>query len=335
MSLLEFPVFNLTGHASQTYTVTVSGDAPPHLTVTCPAEVTRGTDIDCAISISDSTLPFTITDLSARVVTRSAEVFETLHLPMPGTIPAGHVYHLRGPAVTTTMLTASASVTVDGQPIMLGGQAQFRVDPRPMEHEPYIMQLRPQISGPGGTTAYPRLGAATFGLYQSRSPDWNDIKTATVTSGPNTGLSYVLSIPGIPASLIYLTFAMFPGDPWYEAHPVHAGPLNDLGRQICTQSKIDRLRLDVERHEGVTLADSSHYGIDQKALRDWQLNVDFGGLVVNLPGSPQLVRQQMALKMATEWKMEREYVREIQDAFDSIDTPAILHALGCSIYLKI
>lgn len=78
---------------------------------------------------------------------------------------------------------------------------------------------------------------------------------------------------------------MFPGDPWYEAHPAAPGPLNALGLRICTKGEIDGMRLEVERHEGITLANNSHYGIDQNLLRTWKFAHVFGSLVTNARGT--------------------------------------------------
>lgn len=163
------------------------------------------------------------------------------------------------------------------------------------------MMLRPQADGPGNTTPFPTvLSGGVLGLYNRQPPPFDDTQIATAVSGPNKGLSYVVSIPGIPASLINLTFAIFAGDPWYEAHPGRTGPLNDFGQQICTKSQIDNLRLEAERHEGITRADNSHYGLDQALLRKCKLGTFMGSHVISVIGSPEQIRKQVALAFRTE-----------------------------------
>lgn len=196
------------------------------------------------------------------------------------------------------------------------------------------MTLRPVADGPGRTSKYPDLGGGTLGLYWRQPPDFEQITVATAASGPNQGLSYVLSIPGIPASLINLTLALFPGDPWYNAHPDSSGIRNDLGELICTKRQIDGLRLQIERHEGTTMASNSHYGIDQDLLRRWKLGTYMGSRVISVQGSAEQIRQRFALDFAAEWRREDAALKPLDQAFDATDIPAIYNSLGCSIFLK-
>lgn len=84
----------------------------------------------------------------------------------------------------------------------------------------------------------------------------------------------------------------------------------------------------------MTLADKSHYGIDQALLRKWRLGTIIGSHVVSVVGSLEQIRQQMALDFETEWKAENAYLSSLQQAFDQTDTPKIFNGLGCSVYLK-
>jgi hypothetical protein len=335
MSPLEFPVFDLVGHASARYSVTLGALPPaPKLNIACPTSTTRGATIACNISVTPPTLAFTITGVAAQVFADGA--FTSLAFTPPGAIAAGQVYKLEGPAVASTTLTVDATVTVDGQSRTLTKDFSFAVTARPAELGDYIMTLAPQASGPGRTSKYPSIstGTGTLGLYARQTPDWDQVTVLTAADGPNKGLSFVGSVPGIPASLIYLTFAIFPGDPWYTAHPTNPGPVNSLGLRICTQSQIDNLRLQVERHEGITMADNSHFGIDQNLLRLWRLARVFGGLVSAAHGTPDAIKQQLTLQIATEWKKEADALNPLQNAFDATDTPAITNSLGCSIFLE-
>jgi hypothetical protein len=141
----------------------------------------------------------------------------------------------------------------------------------------------------------------------------------------------VLSMPGLPASLIYITFALFPGDPWYEAHPSIPGPTNSLGKRICIKTEIDGLRLEIERHEGITMATRSHFGIEQDLLRRWRFARQVGAMVSAATGTPESIRQQVVLDVASEWKKFVSVLTTDQDAFDGVDVPAIFAALGCGI----
>jgi len=336
MSPLVFPVLGqCCGHASATYSVSFASLPPaPKLSVNCPSSAVRGDAIACNISVTPATLAFTITGINAQVFADGA--FTALAIaPPPSAISAGQVYKLEGPAIASTTLTVDATVTVQGQARSLTKDVSFSVTARPTESADYIMTLSPEASGPGRTQKYPTVfsGGGALGLYARQPPDWSQVSISTAGEGPNKGLSYINSIPGIPASLIYLTFAIFPGDPWYTAHPTNPGPLNSLGLKICTQSQIDNLRLQVERHEGITMATNSHFGIDQDLLRQWKFARLFGSMVSAARGTAEAVKQQIVTQMATEWQKEAEVLEPLQHAFDGSDTPAIFNSLGCSIYL--
>lgn len=320
---------------SDSVAITVAAPSmPPALNVACTATVVRGADVACTIGLLDATLPFTITDISAGAQS-GMEVF-TIGLTPPGPIAAGTVYSLSGPAVASTALTVRGSAVWKGNVVALAKTVNFAVVRRPAELDEYVMTLRPEADGPGNTIKFPTLltGGGALGLYNRQPPPFEDTQIATAVSGPNKGLSYVVSIPGIPASLINLTFAIFPGDPWYEAHPDKTGPLNDLGLKVCTKSQIDGLRFEIDRHEGITQADNSHFGIDQALLRKWKLGSFMGSHVISVIGSPEQIRQQMALDFKAEWLRESAFLKPLQQAFDATDTPKIFNGLGCSIYLS-
>ncbi len=308
--------------------------APPTLKLECPSSSTRGEKIACELRLSDATLVFSVSEVE--VYATSGTSGFSIVLSAPGPIAAGAVYRMEGPAVATTRLSAKGTVAWRGQTLNLVGSTSFVVKERPRELDEYVMTLAPKADGPGRTTKFPSTnrGGSTLGLYRRQPPLFDSLQIATAATGPNRGLSYVVSVPGIPASLINLTFAIFPGDPWYEAHPVQPGPLNDAGVLICTRSKIDDLRLQAERHEGVTLASNSHYGLDQAFLRRVKLGAFIGAHVSNVAGSPDQIRRQMALELMQEWSREDAYLWILQRAFDAKDVPAMLAALGCSIYLK-
>jgi len=103
---------------------------------------------------------------------------------------------------------------------------------------------------------------------------------------------------------------------------------------ICTKSQIDGLRLEIERHEGITQADNSHFGIDQALLRRWKLGTFMGSHVIYVTGTPEQIQQQMAFDFKLEWLRENAFLDPLQDAFDATDPPAIFSGLGCSIFLK-
>lgn len=313
--------------------ITVRTSLPPTLSVACPVSVIRGADVICTIGLSDATLPFAVTDISAGV--QSGMDAFTISVTPPGPIAAGAVYRLSGPAVASTTLSVRGSAAWNGNVVGLAKTVNFAVERRPAELNEYVMTLGPKASGPGETAKFPSISAGreALGLYRRRAPRFDDIQIAIAGAGPNKGLSYVVSIPTIPASLVYVTLALSPGDPWYDAHPNKTGPLNDLGLPICTKSQIDNLRRETERHEGMTLADNSHYGIDQALLRKWRLGTTIESHVVGVVGSLEQVRQQMALDFETEWKAENAYLSSLQQAFDQTDTPKIFNGLGCSIYL--
>jgi hypothetical protein len=56
--------------------------------------------------------------------------------------------------------------------------------------------------------------------------------------------------------------------------------------------------------------------------------------VTNARGTPESIRQQMILTIDAEWEKEAEFLHPMQVAFDGVDKPSSVAALGCSIYLE-
>ncbi|MBI2408709.1 MAG: hypothetical protein HYV19_10455 [Gemmatimonadetes bacterium] len=317
---------------SQRDSVLVTVLRPPALVVRCtPATVVRGDSVICTIGLSDSTLQFAVDSLAAQAAA-DMSVLE-IGLQAPGQLPAGRLDTLQGVAVTNTSLTALATLTWNGRRLSLRASARFEVAKRPRELQPYIMTLSAHFMGPGRTTAYPSYatGGGTLGLYESGTPRFDLITVSTVQSGPNSGLTYVRTMPGVPESKVWITDALTSGSRWYDAHPIVRGPLDPSGTPLCTRDKIDLLRMEVGRHEGLTSATKSHYGVQQAFMTQWNLAKVMGARVIQVPADSAHARMSEEFRM--EWLRFWKQLDVLQSKFDSVDTPASFARLGgCSIY---
>jgi hypothetical protein len=199
--------------------------------------------------------------------------------------------------------------------------------------EPARESVVSEFAGPGRTTRYPSYstGIGTLGLYLSSEPAYDAITASTVLAGPNIGLTYVLTMPGIPASTVWITHALTPRDAWYDKHPTDPGMLDPLGKILCTRGKIDLLRVAVERHEGLTSAMNSHYGVQQLLHSTWNIAKAMGGHVIQVPPDSAQLRMREDLK--AEWKRFFRVLNARQAKFDTVDTPRTTAVLGgCSIF---
>jgi hypothetical protein len=153
----------------------------------------------------------------------------------------------------------------------------------------------------------------------------------SVGSGPNSGLLYFVDRPPFigSGSSIFVHPGLYPPGPggtwghtgaqqWYNDQ-------NGAPSGTCSQSNLPLLRAEVERHEGVTMAASSHYGV---------LNQQF------LAHRPErrlealyLFQVPLARLQNRAYQLYEQFIRgpahTAQAAFDNADYPAILSKFSC------
>jgi len=258
MSLLEFPVFDLVGHASQDYTVELGvGTAPPAtLSVTCDASVTRGNDVKCTASV-DPRQPFVVTERHAAGAGYSFTSAERIESD-------GAPYEWSGKAVLDTHVSITVAVTQNGAETPLApGTADFTVIARtgPEWTGLKIQSTAPApeyVSGaPLADNPFPTVGSllapdgATGKYQQTITYRWG-----TVGGGPNTNLVYTRAPATVEASRIFIHAWLLSDSRFYKAQRGNSNPI--LGQRDCNGADIDRLRNNVIAHETL------HYSEDKK-----------------------------------------------------------------------
>ena len=180
-------------------------------------------------------------------------------------------------------------------------------------------------------TPYPFPGKA-LGLFQLEQPEFTGVMLSTVSGGgPNNGITYFTTPVATNGSLV----ATHPGlDPatgpdstssgykqwkgWYDDQ-------NGTGGGTCGASDIVTLKANVERHEGVTQASNSHYGVANNVFQSTQVQLRFEKLY-SQQGNAQLLR----VAVSTWVNFNNNEIHSAQQAFDSLDTPTVF-AIGCTL----
>lgn len=185
-----------------------------------------------------------------------------------------------------------------------------------------------------GTSAFPQAGT-TLGTFTLRLLNDESITSSidSIGAGPNAGFLFLRQAPrfdGVGAD-ITLHPALYPpppGAPWSdpEYERWHKDQ-NRRGSGTCDARVVDRLRIGVERHEGVTLAAESHFGIANRALREMRPQNDLEEWAV--ADRPRLAAGGEIQGIWQEFRDTR--LQPKQEAFDKKDYPNVYGpgALGC------
>lgn len=183
------------------------------------------------------------------------------------------------------------------------------------------MRPTPQVNRPIGVSA-PEI------------PDLNALPLATAAAGPNTGLSFVpdpVTLDtwqvGIHPALEPTPAGLSPGDPGYMPWHAWYDDQNGIGGGTCGPADIARLRQEVERHEGVTLAPNSHLGVANTVLAAERPERRLESLYTDV--------SQAELRTLIQGELtnffNRGAYRRAQDRFDRQDTPTVFAVLGCTL----
>lgn len=292
----------------------------PQLAVSCTPNIPdRGVEVSCTATVTPAT---EMTVLRRRARGSGFSIDE-----QPNEVVAsGSSAEWKGTAVAATAVTFTVRVQHNGVAEQLSGSASFGINARTWT--PYQLtqpaDWSVQVRSP--MQDYPsNMHMGNFGPY-----GLNPFSTPvdSVSAGPNTGLMYYLQQPpfsGVGASIATHP-AMYPpaGGVW--SHPSHQRWYNDQnGRPAgtCNQGDVAYLRQQVERHEGVTQAANSHYGVLNKAFQDHRPDKTLEELYMFRVPSSRLHARAFALY--------RNFLRgptaSMQNAFDAADKvpPATYH----------
>jgi hypothetical protein len=179
-------------------------------------------------------------------------------------VAAGDSAVWAGTAVATTQVRFTAQVALPGGTTTVHGDGNFAVSARTWAA--YQLTTAPPLEiGLRGMLPYPSdsvVGNFTLvGINPFATP------VDSVASGPNAGLMYYTERP--PYISRGATVAMHPGLYPPASHPRAQQWYNDQNGSpggTCTEADVALLRAEAERHEGLTQAGNSHYGIANQAF---------------------------------------------------------------------
>jgi hypothetical protein len=303
--------------------VTATCQQEPRIKLACtPNPVTRGEVIRCTASKDSASPPgeLKITGWSFKDVER--EDGEVTSTEWKGVVVQGGTVQVRGTIDDRTVSPASTTIRVKRRewPVM-----QFAEPPKvaitvdPLNMSPY----------PPDANAYGRfiLVSDEFTAY------FGAIPVSVINSGPNAGRSFLPDSVRLMRPRVHLHPALydagvagifgargyFPWNHWYDDQ-------NGRGSGTCRERDIAAFRALVERHEGVTMQENSHYGKANEAFRQAKLQEQFEELSV--AGDEAALRFE-----ATQiWnRFEFGIHNRIQGQFDARDTPLVFEALGCAL----
>lgn len=280
--------------------------------------VERGQTVRCALRSRNS----------FRVLTRRASGTGFVVAEAPGTSHAAGTEHVwEGPAVATSQVEMVAEITENGTTTQGTYTASFTVKPRvwPKLHlDPPVVTIG--LRGP--MTPYPN------GVWGNGGPDMNQatlnaIPVTRPAAGPNTGVAFLTNPwPGVEFT-IFLHPAMYnnPGTPASPSQQWHVDQ-NGVGSGSCTQSLFAIMAPFAERHEGVTQAANSHFGITQTWYNNNNFEQDLEQIYKQSPRDVDVRRA--AYNEFTRLHNTGTY-NSLHATFDAAETPAFMAAIGCSM----
>lgn len=306
---------------SGTHTLTVTELAGATLECKGPdgsTTVERGQTVRCVVR----------SESQFRVLTRRATATGLTLAESPGTSHAAGTEHVwEGPAVASTQVEMVAEITQGGTTEQKTLSASFTVKPRDwprltLDAPVVTVGLRGKMqpfpaNGVLGNARASLSGAKIAGLAITRP-----------AGGPNTGLSFLASpLPAVDHSIfLHPALTNSPSTP-PSIPQTWRNDQNGVGAGTCTSSMFSILVPFVHRHEGVTQAPDSHWGITAAFYRDNDVEQRFEELYRN--GAEAALRQDVRntfVNMHNTGPLKTQ-----QAAFDAAEYPVINAALGCLV----
>jgi len=295
------------------------------LNVTClPAAVIRGDSIHCKSSLTFAE-PYT-------VIRRTAKSSELTVTDLTSeSHQAGDTNVWAGPAVSTSDVTVEVRLT-NGQTLTNQTPARFEVQARNWAVWKLATLRGPliKVEAPW-MIEYPQPDTGNFGLFFIDWQKFDDpVATPTIrtTGGPNKGLVYLRDNLKVAGYTVYTHPAMYPPTKTTpEGSKIWYKDQNGRGSGTCTSSNIAFLASEVERHEGTTKADNSHFGVanDQFALLQPQLLLE-----KQFSQADESTFRQQVFDTLGAFLNTGPY-DAAHNRFDATDVPRVMAALGCTL----
>jgi hypothetical protein len=288
--------------------------------LTCtPSPVERGQSVRCAMT----------PDKPYRVVSRRATGSGFTIEETPGSSHGANTEFVwEGPAVATSRVRVVLQVTNDnGSTEQKTYNADFRVQER---NWPKLQLNAPSVTIGlrGNMTAYPANGVMGNARPEMNVGAVNAMPVTRPTAGPNTGLAFLTNPWPAVDHTIFLHPAMYnnPTTPPTPSQVWHVDQ-NGQGSGTCTQAMFAILEPFASRHEGVTQASNSHWGITQRFYQNSDSEQRLERIFRNTADAG-VVRQAAY----DEWvRLHSGTHQNQQAAFDAAEYPALAAAIGCTL----
>lgn len=286
-----------------------------------PASVQRGDNVRCTLTAPEA----------YRVLTRGARGRGFSISETPGTShAAGETYVWEGPAVADSRVTVTVESAGKQQPY----SASFKVTARPWP-VPGFSRVDKVIGMVPPMQPYPTSTTPIGGARPDQDPNvWPALPLTRPTQGPNTGLGFLTNpLPDFPWT-VYMHPALYPppaglqsGQSGYQQWHRWHDDQNGQGSGTCTAAVFATLIPEVERHEGVTGAPNSHYGVAIKAYTDLKLQERIERIYTL---KDDYALRELAFNTWRDFHKSSAY-QSRQDSFDRTDYPKVAAALGCGL----
>ncbi len=189
---------------------------------------------------------------------------------------------------------------------------------------------------PNSMANYPPNGRA-FGRHIRGEIAFDSMEVRQAASGPNAGYFYIGAPVRILASTVWVHPALYllhslpdsvgPSSPGYSDWMRFYTDQNGVGSGTCDHAGLLRFRDNVERHEGLTLANDSHVGVANGSFRADSLQMRFERKFSLSDSSDVKFRVALAMDSFTNNTSNYHW---LQAHFDSIDTHNVYN-VGCSL----
>ena len=224
------------------------------LTLACPPQVVRGTEMSCTASSSTPAAVVTVTQW--RFHPDDPALGEDI-TPANGSTPNPWS------GIMAASGTVIVNATVDGT--AMEASAHVEVTPRPDWASKKVEFTAPPVTDDADMSEEPFRIAGHEGLYHLGHihPKWYDSDLVgnlfPIPSGPNAGLTFLTGIPYTPKWEIHVNLSQLqPESNLGRRHPVSAAVFSD--KNVCLRSQLPAFVEPIEVHEGSTLDQRSHAG---------------------------------------------------------------------------
>lgn len=304
--------------------------SPPDVVVICtPSPVVRTASVSCKARL-DPLMPF------ASAPTALSTTPDGVPFGIQGTMQdSDRVFDMgTGPALFDTQITVNGFVAIGGTNVPVFGQGGFVVTPRTF----------PDLQFPG-LPLFARHKLPTYPLYDSTTQRFGiilgdllppgldlggGVPLVRAQAGPNRGFGVLQTLPPLARPYGEINDALYGEGTFAELQDGewHGQAVDSTtGLPYCTQAALPLLRAYIERHEGATGADNSHYGIWQQLFRDGQLARTFEMFVFRSTASDVEVAAQL-IQTFTSWTDQHQAPHQALDSTD-LGGDAPYRAIGC------